>query len=209
MDMLSYNSIQAFVRRCASLERIDFVILNAGMAGLDFRLNESTGHEQIFQVNYLSTALLAILLLPVLKDKRPKGQPGRLSIVSSGLALTGAFANKDADPLIPSFDDGADWNKSKASGRYGTSKLLGHLFLVKLKDFVSADDVVVNLPDPGFVRATGLDRNAPGSLKVIVSVMRILLGRTVKAGAWTYVDAAVVKGKETHGSFLYNWKIFP
>jgi NAD(P)-dependent dehydrogenase (short-subunit alcohol dehydrogenase family) len=209
LDMLSYDSIRAFVQRCASLERIDFVILNAGLAQLKFRINESTGHEEVFQVNYLSTAALAMLLLPTLKEKRPKGQPGRLTIVSSGLALTASFANRDAEPLIPSFDDPAGWNMSVASDRYSTSKLLGQMFVVKLKDFVAPNNVVVNLVDPGFVRATGLDRNAPGFVKVIVGAMRLVLGRTVKAGAWTYIDAAVVKGKETHGSFLYNWKVFP
>ena len=75
LDMLSYDSIRAFVRRCTSLERIDFVILNAGVSQIKFQINESTGHEEIFQVNYLSTALLAMLLLPTLKESAPRGSP--------------------------------------------------------------------------------------------------------------------------------------
>lgn len=114
-------------------------------------INESTGHEEVFQVNYLSTAALAMLLLPTLKEKRPKGQP----IVSSGLALTASFANQDAEPLIPSFDDPAGWNMSVASDRHSTSKLLDQMFVVKLKDFVAPNNVVVNLVDPGFVRGYG------------------------------------------------------
>jgi hypothetical protein len=74
------------------------------------------------------------------------------------------------------------------------------MFLVKLKDFVAPDDVIVNLVDPGFVRATALNRNAPGFVKVIVRAMRLVLGRTVKAGAWTYIDAAVVKGRRRTGA---------
>ena len=150
-----------------------------------------------------------MLLLPTLKEERPKERPGRLTIVSSGLALTARFANQDAEPLISSFDDPTGWNMSVAADRYSTSKLLGQMFVVKLKDFVAPDDVVVNLVDPGFVRATALDRDAQGFLKIIISAMKLVLGRTLKAGAWTYIDAAVVKGKETHGSFLYNWKVFP
>lgn len=209
LDMLSYESIRRFAQKCESLERIDFVVLNAGIGQLKFQINESTGHEEVFQVNYLSTALLAILLLPTLKEKRPKGRPAHLTIVSSALAQTAKFTNQTADPLIPSFDDPTKWNISVAADRYATSKLLGQMFVVKIKDFVSSDDVVVNCVEPGFMRATGLDRNAPVYLKPISTVMRLVLGRPVKAGAWVYVDAAVVKGKESHGSYLYNWEVFP
>src|SRR4051794_26079245 len=94
-----------------------FVILNAGLSQIKFRINESTGHEEVFQVNYLSTALLAMLLLPTLKEKRANGLPGRLTIVSFGLAFTATFANQDAEPLISSFDDPAGWNISVASDR--------------------------------------------------------------------------------------------
>jgi hypothetical protein len=113
-------------------------------------------------------------------------------------------ANQDAEPLTPSFDDPAGWKMSVASDRYSTFKLLGQMFVVKLKDFVAPDDVVIGPVDPGFVRATVLDRNAPGFVKVIVGAMRLALGRTVRAGAWTHIDVAVVKAKETHGSFLHN-----
>ena len=37
------------------------------LAHIDFTKVESTGHEETFQVNYLSTFLLAVLLLPTLK----------------------------------------------------------------------------------------------------------------------------------------------
>jgi hypothetical protein len=83
------------------------------------------------------------------------------------------------------------------------------MFMAKLKDFVAPDDVVVNLVDPGFVRDTVLGRHAPGYGKVILAAMKLVLARSVKAGAWTYVDAAAVKEKETHRSFLYNWEVFP
>ena len=83
------------------------------------------------------------------------------------------------------------------------------MFVVKLKDFVYPDDVVVNLVDPGFVKDTALGRHAPSYAKVILAAMKLVLARSVKVGAWTYIDAAAVKGKETHGSFLYNWEVFP
>ncbi|KGQ08451.1 hypothetical protein BBAD15_g6219 [Beauveria bassiana D1-5] len=68
LDLASYDSIVAFAKRVESLERVDY-ILNAGMCATTFRINESTGHEETIQVNYLSSALLAALLLPVAKGQ--------------------------------------------------------------------------------------------------------------------------------------------
>ena len=209
LDMSSYESIQAFVKKCSSLDAIDFVILNAAISTTVFNANKSTGHEETLQVNYLSTVLLTILLLPVLREHRPKSKPGQLSIVSSGLALTAAFANRDADPLIASFDDRSSHTMARAADRYGTTKLLGHLFMVKLKDHINADDVVVSLVDPGFTKGTSLGRDVPLFVKPILWLMHLTLARTVEQGAWTYIDAVAVKGKESHGSFLYNWEIYP
>jgi hypothetical protein len=31
----------------------------------------------------------------------------------------------------------------------------------------------------------------------------------VEVGSSTYVDAAVVKGKESHGCYVMDWKILP
>lgn len=55
------------------LSRLDIVILNARVFGSGFNIVPETGHENSVQVNYLSTMLLSILLLPVLKIKSPEG----------------------------------------------------------------------------------------------------------------------------------------
>ena len=210
LDMNSYESIQAFAARCAAeLDSISFVILNAGLKATAFKTNPITGHEETIQVNYLSTILLTILLLPVLKDKRLPGHPPRLSIVTSALAYVAAFPNRDADPLLPSFDDGSKWDYATVNDRYGTSKLLGLMALIKLKGYVRPEDVVVNFVDPCFIRGTGLSRDTPMMFKPVVTLMGYVIGRPVKEGAWTYVDAVAVKGKESHGSFLWNWEIAP
>lgn len=83
--MTSYESIQAFAARAESeLTRLDISILNAGMTAVDHKLVTGTGHERVIQVNYLSTFLLAILMLPIAKDKAFGGRPGRMTIVGSG-----------------------------------------------------------------------------------------------------------------------------
>jgi NAD(P)-dependent dehydrogenase (short-subunit alcohol dehydrogenase family) len=133
--MNSYASIQAFARRVETkLSRIDIVILNAGVMKLAFGREKSTGHEEILQVNYLSTWLLAILLLPILKAKGPPNGPAHLTIVSADLTLATKFPHKKAIPLIPALDDPKNFDPQEA---YNTSNLLSHFFLWNLVDYVS------------------------------------------------------------------------
>jgi NAD(P)-dependent dehydrogenase (short-subunit alcohol dehydrogenase family) len=209
LDMCSYESIQAFANRVESeLPRLDIVILNAGRSKADFELVPSTGHEESMQVNYLSTMLLAMLLLPALKSKSPQGTPGRLSIISSGNTLFTKFTNSQRSPLLKSFDN----VKTGAGGglhTYGATKLLCQMFVYKLVDYVSADDVIINLPDPGLTKGTGLNRDLPRIVAILASPIMGGISRTLKDGASSYVDATVVKGKETHGCFVMDWEIRP
>jgi NAD(P)-dependent dehydrogenase (short-subunit alcohol dehydrogenase family) len=206
LDMSSYDSIRAFTAQVdEQLERVDMAILNAGVRKTKFELVSGTGHEETIQVNYLSTALLCILLLPILKRKAVGG-PGRITIVGSGLAFVSKFPNRTASPLLLSFDDAGSFDSME---RYNVAKLLGMMFLCKLADHVSADDVVVNVVDPGFVKGTGLSRDMSGVASALMSAWKQVAARPLKVGASTYVDAAVVKGKESHGCYLMSWKISP
>jgi NAD(P)-dependent dehydrogenase (short-subunit alcohol dehydrogenase family) len=206
LDMNSYESIQSFADRVKSdLPRLDMAILNAGLGKQTFGTVPATGHEESVQVNYLSTSLLAILLLPILKTRSPSGKPGRLTLINSATAYMTKFQNRDAKQLLASFDDPKQWD---GNDRYGSSKLLGQMFTYKLLEYVSADDVIINLADPGLVKGTGLG----GKGGILISVARSifsLAGRTVEAGATAYVDAVAVKGKESHGCFLMSWEIAP
>ena len=209
LDMLSYDSIQAFARKCETLPRLNIVIFNAGMAATKFEINPSTRHEKTFQVNYLSTALLAILLLPILKAKSPPGMPGRMTFVASALAWQAALPNKNSVPIFPTFDDPKGWNFAASSERYAASKLMVLMLVFRLGNLISPNDVIVNAVEPGLVGGTGLHRNASGAVVIILKIMGALAARTVQQGAYTYADAAVVKGPETHGSFVVNFKIYP
>ena len=208
LDMCSYPSVQAFASRVDSqLSRIDIVLLNAGGMRLEFTLNKSTGHEWAVQVNYLSTMLLALLLLPILKVKgETEGSPARLTIVSAALTLAAKFPNKNAIPLLASFDTPKNFDQQET---YNSSKLLAHMFLWKLVDYVSADDVIVNLADPAWCKGTDLARDVKGvGVKLGLKAFG-MLGRTPKVGASCFVDAIVNHGKESHGCFLMSWKIHP
>ncbi|KUJ22985.1 putative retinol dehydrogenase 12 [Mollisia scopiformis] len=135
LDMLSYESITAFVERVKTLERLDIVILNAGIMKQTFEVTSSTGHEETIQVNYLSTALLAILLLPIF-NVRAKGRvsandapEAHLVWVQTEVAGWAKFKEKDSTPLLAALDKPETFN---IMDRYGTSKLLGQLFVTEL-----------------------------------------------------------------------------
>jgi NAD(P)-dependent dehydrogenase (short-subunit alcohol dehydrogenase family) len=242
LDMSDYNSVQAFASRVDSqLPRLDIVLLNAGIIKLHFTIVKSTGHEETMQVNYLSTMLLTVLLIPILSKlylsyrlsmpeefplpdmtclhylteltypvkteaKCTGTEPGRLTIVSAALTLAAKFPNREENPLLPSFDDPKTYDSQE---HYHSSKLLAQMFLWKLVDYVSADEVIINLADPAWCKGTGLTRDVTGVAKYGVKAFASLTGRTKKVGASCFVDAVVNKGKESHGCFLMSWHIHP
>lgn len=92
LDMLSYNSVMTFIERTRTLQCLDIVILNVGIMKQTYAV-ASTGHEETIQVNYLSTALLTILLLPILKansakDSKDTTEPSRIVWVQSDMVST-------------------------------------------------------------------------------------------------------------------------
>ncbi|RFU32946.1 hypothetical protein B7463_g3369, partial [Scytalidium lignicola] len=207
LDMASYESIQTFTQRCSNLSRLDIVILNAAIFNVDFVVNRSTGHEETFQVNCLSTTLLAILLLPMLKSKSPAHAPGRLTLVSSTLALRADFPNQSSVPLIPSLDDRKVFDGPR---QYSLSKMLVLMLMVKISASVSANDVVVNAVGPAVTGGSSkLDRNASPFMRIVVGVLKVLAAHTPKQAAWLYVNGGVVRGKESHGCFIINGDIYP
>lgn len=87
LDLASYDSVKAFAKRVLNdLDCIDGVIENAAIAvsqGL-----RAEGHLLSLTVNVYSTFLLAVLLLPKLKESAKKfGILPHLSIVSSGVGF--------------------------------------------------------------------------------------------------------------------------
>ncbi|KAK7955661.1 uncharacterized protein PG986_004883 [Apiospora aurea] len=213
LDMESYPSIQNFVQRCeAVLPRIDFAILNAGIAPAEHVNLATTGHESAVQVNYLSTVLLSILLLPVLKAKRPHNtnRAPRLITLGSATARNAKFPNRVQRPLLPSFDGITDDSPWDPNDRYAVSKLLCQLTLERVAArYVDARDVVVVMLEPGWVRGTGLFRALPAVPRYIVRGLLWACGRPLEQGAATYFDAAVRQGEGSHGSYVMNCRVAP
>ncbi|KAI0808623.1 hypothetical protein GGR55DRAFT_696697 [Xylaria sp. FL0064] len=207
IDFESYESVCAFADRCKVTQRLDIVILNAGIMKSPFTVIPTTKHEAMLQVNYLSTALLAILLLPILKEKGKAtgaSRPPVLTFVGSDRAYEVNIERKG--PVLQQLDrpdhfTQFDW--------YGKTKLLLTLFASKLAEIVDADDVLVNMANPGMTKGTAFFRGVPAFIMPIISFGQFLLARSVEVAASIYVDAVAAQGKESHGAFLSDWTIKP
>ncbi|CAJ2505666.1 Uu.00g130600.m01.CDS01 [Anthostomella pinea] len=208
LDMLAYESITSFAQRASQLRRLDIVVLNAGIYRLSMNINLSTGHEEDIQTNYLSLVLLLILLLPTLKASNTMASPGKVTFVSSDTASETKFKERDANPLLPALDDKtAKWD---AQERYGTSKLLGQLFLTEITKRIPPSVAIINGACPGLCHSSSLARDAQDSmLKYPLSIFFRLFGRAPSTGARVIVNAAAKQGELSHGHVIDGCKLRP
>lgn len=106
LDLFSTGSTLAFTKRVTNkLDRVDRLIENADISPTHFDLVE--GVESTIQVNVLNTLLLALLLLPKLREtkvKFPTAQP-HLTIVSSEVQNFKAVPESRAWDLYSSLSD--------------------------------------------------------------------------------------------------------
>lgn len=209
LDLASYESVTAFARKAADLKpRPDIAILNAGVNRGSFALNPTTGHEEDIQTNYLSTALLVLLLLDVFQKSRAPGtettpsSPGRIVVVSSDTAAWAQFGEKNKEPLLPAFDEKATFDELD---RYGTSKLLGQIFVTELAKRVPPSLAVVNCANPGLCYGSGLARE----LGVLAAIVIRIFGRAATVGARTLVHAAVKQDERSHGQYVEDGVLRP
>jgi retinol dehydrogenase-12 len=87
VDLGSLASVEAFVVRIASLERVDALVNNAGIE-LDRFATLEDGLETSLVVNVVGTLLLCLRALPVLAASAKKhGEQARMEIVSSGIIM--------------------------------------------------------------------------------------------------------------------------
>lgn len=157
-------------------------------------------------MNYLSSALLTVLLLPVFKSKNSPERPGRLVLVNSDTASWPKFRERNSVPLLTAFDAESNFD---SQDRYFTSKLLGQLFLSELAKRVPPTVAVVNAPNPGLC-LTGLQREFEGTVAgFLFGILKKIVARTADVGARNITDAAVNHGTDSHGQYLEDGKIQP
>ena len=158
LEMTSFPSVVSFAGRCKELPRLDAVILNAGIAEVEFKLSE--GYERTITVNVISTFLLATLLLPILRTSAKKYTiTPRIAIVGSAVHFwtDPAQLTKAAPGQI--LNSVSDRQTANMKGRYFLSKLPVMLLVKYLGSVLeqsarqdSSDKplVVLNNVAPGF-----------------------------------------------------------
>ena len=177
------------VRRLAETFRLryptlDVLINNAGVF-LPTRTETESGHETMFQVNYLSPFLLTNLLL----EKLQQSDQGRIINLSSSVYAIGQF-----DPGNLQSEE-----HFSALGTYAATKLFVLMFTEELARRLKGTSVTANAVHPGIVR-TPMMLHAPGALRV-VSYLSLPFSISPSKGARTSVylasspDASGISGQ--------------
>ena len=203
LDLSSYQSVQQFAERCnSSLSRNDAVVENAGVIAKTSKTAED--NELTLTTNVVSTFLLALLLLPKLKETAQKYNiRPNLVIVSSDVHFFTTLPEKSA-PQGRIFSTLNEKSTADMDKRYPVSKLL-EVFAVRqiaVERPANTYPVTVNSLNPGFCHSE-LAREAGGWG---IWAMKLLLARTTEAGSRTLVHAAGA-GAETHGQYLSDCEI--
>ncbi|KAI0483804.1 NAD(P)-binding protein [Xylaria cf. heliscus] len=235
LDQESYPSILSFARRARALERLDLVLLNAGLKLTERRVVADTGHEAHVQVNHLGTALLSLLLLAPLRAttrgvRRDEGLgPARMSITSSSVyawvSPHEVLRPETAGGLLAWLDDPASFARAEpgGGGRYSLSKLLCVLWARELAAHVS------NSNSNSYGNSNSNGGGEDGALDVVVNVFNPgycmsefhradpaagadSLGRyiawTARQGGYHLTDALVMH-PDSHGMYLSEQQIRP
>ncbi|KAH6666678.1 short-chain dehydrogenase/reductase SDR [Halenospora varia] len=184
LDYGSYDSVIEFSKRVEKLDRLDFVLLNAGVKMMSYVPSNYT-HETNLQINHLSTSLLSLLLLPTLRltslATTPPA-PTRLTIVSSEGHFWIPFHERLAPSILARMDEEGSFGKDM--DRYYTTKLLNVLWTRELAGWVKEvggeGKVVVNTVNPGFCHS-GLHRHVVENAWVMNLFLR-MFGWTSKQG---------------------------
>lgn len=227
LDMSSTASVKAFSERVNHLGRLDAIVENAGVMTNDWKMIE--GNESTIMVNLIGTILLALLVLPKLRESGIKFKTeNKLVLVGSDLHLLARFSERSikGKSIFEALRSEEASNMSDRYVkivhhitelllallmvpwyRYMTSKLL-LLFACRSmaeKNPVSpSSPVVINYCNPGMCHSE-IDRDNRGKLSALaVNTATSIFARTTEVGGRTYVDAVVTSGQESHGEFVNN-----
>ncbi|KAF2102539.1 NAD(P)-binding protein [Rhizodiscina lignyota] len=202
LDMNSYDSIREFADKASSLDHLDIAVLNAGVFMVEYQRSRY-GWEQTFQVNVLSTALLALLLLPKLRASKTDEWCPVLEFVSSRRYQKVQLSDeqKNSPEILKSFN-GPDAFKS--SQQYQLSKLFITSVMQRLAALTEASkDVTVTAVCPGFCQSD-LSRGHKGILADILrAILNALILRTTEEGARSLVSGTTI-GEAAHGKLWYD-----
>jgi len=205
LDMSTFASVKGFTDQISKHEpRIDVAVLNAGMAAPAYKLSPD-GYEMTLQVNVLSTALLAILLLPLLHaTSQTSGKPSLLEFVGSdghSMVKPDTFNSSSNSKILDFvnsegfFNFQSHYQVTKLLLMYAMDGLVGSTTSPK----VSSPSVIITTVCPGLCR-TNLGRDFSSPLKAINATFQYFFARTAEEGSRSIVSGAAL-GPDSHGEF--------
>jgi retinol dehydrogenase-12 len=200
LDLSSYASVRAFAKKCETLACIDIVLENAGIAQGTFAKME--GHEAHVTVNVISTFMLALLLLPILRRSAEthKTRP-YLTVVTSEVHHWTQFPQKKGASIFAELDDE---EKADMADRYNVSKLMQILLVRHLTKVLIGDekkgDVVINCVTPGLCKS-----DLVKDMGMAPVVFKKLLGRQVEVGSRLLVNATSLP--DSQGEYILDDKV--
>ena len=213
LDLSRHASVIAFTEKAQrELERIDGVVLNAAVETVTFELAE--GLEKTVTVNVVSTILLAVLLLPKMRETAGKfGSAAGLGGVPH-VSIVGSIVHRSAKAKdLSALKEGgmltglSDKKRADMKDRYNMSKLLVMFCVRELaarieeaKRVKGKAVVVINNPAPGWCR-TELFRETYDTWPPPQKLAFRMMAREAEDGARTLVHG-VVAGRESQGQYL-------
>ncbi|MCJ1307074.1 hypothetical protein MMC25_000720 [Agyrium rufum] len=210
LDLESPPSIRAFVERVNKLTRLDVLINNAGISTLKF--DKTYGTERTIAVNVVGTFMLAIQLIPKLKETaKSYGVTPHMTFVGSALFDQAKYPEEHGEDLFAWLGDEShvkifdEYNLSKLLLLHGIIKLTTDVDPITKNNIEDAHPIAINSMDPCFCK-TELFGDLSGGLKAFLTVFAFLFARTAEEGSRLVVSAAAA-GRESHGGYLRGGKL--
>ncbi|KAJ7656349.1 short-chain dehydrogenase [Mycena polygramma] len=204
LDLASFASVKKLVAE-AGAEGIDTLVGNAAMVTRSYAKTED-GWETALQVNYLSNALLCILLLPQLIKSASPDSAARIILLSSdGHHFVNRAKLPKEDSILNTLNDPAYCTPSVMRNRYDVSKTLLLMFADELAARLPKDSSVsIMNVNPGFCHSK-LTRETESKWwgKVLVGTFKQIVARPTEEGSRTIVHAVVTPDpKKLHGEYI-------
>ncbi|PHH81206.1 hypothetical protein CDD80_41 [Ophiocordyceps camponoti-rufipedis] len=202
LDLSAVDSVKAFTDRAAALDRLDILVNNASVLSIEWSLAD--GHETMVTVNVISTFLLTLRLLPVMRRTAMRfNVTPHVVIVSSDASFLTSFPERHAENIIQRLQLNQQYQD-----RYNVTKLLQLMAtreLARACDASAKSNVIINALNPGFCD-TELFRAVPAPFSLVIRFGLAIFGRTPEMGSRTLMSAAFA-GHDTHGRYMTNCRM--
>ncbi|RDL39022.1 NAD(P)-binding protein [Venustampulla echinocandica] len=208
LDMSTFAGAKAFADKVRQeVKKIDIVLLNAGIYNTKF-VKGNEGYEESIQVNVLSTALLALLLLPWMKEVG--GGAAHLTFVTSGNHRDVQINTPKwpRENVIGYFSKEENWPTNPEM--YAVSKLLEQYAVNEIAKLgIGKDgkpDVIVNPLCPGMVKSE-LARHLKTNIikSTAIDLIMTVLMKTTEGGARSVLYATLTTPEE-HGKYITHYQ---